>query len=296
MEYNNNFRKFLIIFLISLLTCLTISAELVVHSVNGNIKISSGGKISIANVGKTVNKNDLLSIPQKGSIEILDKETNKIFKSLKPGNISVGMIIADSKSKASDHLSNINSRLKFADRGKKEITGSRIYREKGMVTRSLNIFDPTAADIEIDPEALAQLIANTVYFGNVNSDSTLNFSSLHIETNPPVEDKTEIGFKLQNPLTTPIYFNVLKFSGVKNRIAEISPLGHPAGSYVLPGGQTMWRTQNGNFPYGERHLIIACHYSFDIDNLIEAINKIINDDMLIVNAPDPTLPVFIRLI
>lgn len=283
-------------YILLLLFCsMPLSAELVVHSVTGNVKISSGGKISTLTKGSKLGKKDILSIPQNGILEIIDTQTNRIYKSIKSGHTSVGMIISCSESKAADNLSNINSRLKFSDRGKKVATGNRIYREKGMVTRTLNLFDPTAADVEISPDALAYLIANTVYFGNVNGDSTLNCTPLHIEANPPAEEKNEIGFKLHNPLHTPVYFNVLKFSGVKNRVAEISPLGHPSGCYILPGGQTMWRAQTGKFPYGERHIVIACHYSFNIDDLIDSINKIINDDMLIVNEPDYNLPAFISL-
>lgn len=271
------------------------SAELVVHSIKGNVKISSGGKIAVLTQGRTVAKSDLLSIPEGGSVEILDKDSRSIYSSLKPGNISVDILIRQSGNKAADNSANINSRLKFTERGKK-VEGSRIYREKGMISRSLNVFDSVASDIEILPDALAQLIANTVYFGNVNGDSTLNLAPLCIEANPPAPEKNEIGFRLHNPLTTPVYFNVLRFSGVKNRKAEISPLGQPAGTYVLPAGQTIWRSQTGSFPYGERHLIVGCHYSFDIDALVESLNKIINDDMLIIEDPDPTLPVFIRLI
>lgn len=272
------------------------AATYIVHSLTGNVKISSSGKVSAAAKGDKLKASDLLSIPQGGSIEIRDDSDNKIYSSLKPGNLSVSMLISQSKAKAADNSANINSRLKFAERGKKATPGSRVYREKGMVTRSLNLFDSIASDIEIDPDALAQLIANTVYFGNVNGDSILNFSTLHLDAEPPAPTKPEIGFKLNNPLSTPVYFNVLRFSGVKERNADISPLGQPGGTYVLPAGQTMWRTQTGNFPYGEKHLLIGCHYSFDIDALIESLKKIINDDTLIINDPDPTLPVFIRMI
>lgn len=267
-----------------------------VHSVKGTVKVSSGGKISPVATGMILTKTDLLSIPEGASIEIRDEVNNTIYSSTTGGNTSVGMLIARSASKAGNNSANINSRLKFSERGKKVAVGSRVYREKGMVTRSLNLFDTEASDVEIAPEALAQLIANTVYFGNLNGDSTLVFSPLHIEAIPPVPEKNEIGFKLHNPLETPVYFNVLRISGVQKRVAEISPLGQPSGSYVLPAGQTMWRAQTGAFPYGEQHLIVACHYSFDIDALIEALNKIINDDMLIIEDPDPTLPVFIRVI
>ncbi len=276
--------------------CVYAAGEYVIHSVKGNIKVSSAGKISSCAKGDKLKPSDLLSIPEGASIEIRDEKDNKIYTSTKSGHTSVGMLISRSIQQSGDNAANINSRLKFSQRGKKVVPGSRVYREKGMVTRSLNLFDSVASNIEIAPDALAQLIANTVYFGNVNGDSTLNFSTLHIEVDPPAPEKNEIGFKLHNPLETPVYFNVLRFSGVKERNADISTLGQPAASYVLPAGQTMWRAQTGSFPYGEKHLLIACHYNFDIDALIESLKKIINDDMLIIDDPDPTLPVFIRLI
>ena len=58
----------------------------------------------------------------------------------------------------------------------------------------------------------------------------------------------------------------------------------------------MWRTMDGTLPYGEKQVEVACHYSFDIDALIEALETIINDTNLITDFPDTSLPVFIKLI
>lgn len=257
----------------------------VIYSVSGNVKVSLGGKISQAVKGAVLKKSDLVSIPDGASISIMDETTQRIYISQESGNTSVQELISKSI-KAANDAPQINGR----ERG---TPGSRIYREKGMVTRSLNLFDTVAANIEIEPDTLAQLIAHVVYFECVNADSTLNFVSAPIDT---ISNNGGYGFKLYNPLETPIYFNVLKIVGVHNRIVEISKLGQPGGDYILPPGHTMMRTCGSTFPYGETHLVVACHYSFDIDALIDSLNKIINDDTLIIEDSDPNLPVFIRLI
>ncbi|MDE7411608.1 MAG: hypothetical protein K2M94_06180 [Paramuribaculum sp.] len=291
----NIFRKYCVLILLCVISVLTVSANAyIIHSVNGNVKVSSGGKITSAIKGNYLKKSDLISVPEGGGIKILDESTKKIYTSVTSGNTSVENLISQSLEKAADNAGQLNSRLHFSARGEKVAVDSRVYREKGMVTRSLNLFDGGAANIEIAPDVLAQLIANTVYFDNVNGDSTLMFNPIHIDSILNTDTLAEFGFKLYNPLETPVYFNVLKFSGVNNRSAEISSLGQPGGFYILPAGQTMWRTRHDEVPYGEKHLIVACHYSFDIDSLIESLNRIINNDNLIINAPDSSLPVFIR--
>lgn len=258
----------------------------VIYSVSGNVKVSLGGKISQAVKGAVLKKSDLVSIPEGASISIMDETTQCIYISQESGNTSVQELISKSIKAA-------NNAPQIIDGRGRGTTGSRIYRERGMVTRSLNLFDTVAANIEIEPDTLAQLIAHVVYFECLNADSTLNFVSLPIDT---ISNDGGYGFKLYNPLETPIYFNVLKIAGVHNRIVEISKLGQPGGDYILLPGHTMMRTSGGSFPYGETHLVVACHYSFDIDALIESLNKIINDDTLIIEDSDPNLPVFIRLI
>ena len=272
----------------------SVKSAYIVHSVNGKVKCSVKGKISNVEVGTILDPKNMLSIPPGASIQIKDDATNKLYSSVSSGNMLVSTLVNESSAKAGKHLQTINSALKLSGRGRTVKSDNRVYREKGMVTKSLNLFDKEAANIEISPDALALMIANTVYFDKFNGDSTLNFSNFLIDSNPSSQSRNDIGFKLNNPLETPVYFNILKFSGVKNRVAEISQLGQPEGFYVLPSKQTIWRTQNGDFPYGEHHLLIACHYSFNIDDLIEAINKVINNDSLIVNKPVSDIPVFIR--
>lgn len=268
----------------------------IVNSVTGNVKISSPGKIYKAVKGDTISQQDRLMIPAGGLIKILDEKSGIEYTSVSTGTMTVEKLIKESAQNAQDNAAQINSIVNFPAYREKAVAGSRVHREKGVVTRSLNLFDEDGAAIEISPEALAQLIAYTVYFGKETCDSTLLFSAIQNDYARNKNQTDEFGFKLGNPQKTPIYFNVLQFSGIIDRKAEISSLGQPGGFYILPSGHTMWRTHNAKIPFGQKHVVVACHYSFDIDALIDALNTIINDDSLITNFPDTTLPVFIKQI
>lgn len=290
-------KKYNSLILMAAISLLAFTADaFIVNSVTGNVKISSGGKISAAVKGDTLSKNDKISIPAGGLIKIFDETTSKEYTSVANGNMTVGELIAKSAENAKNNAAQINAIVNFPGQREKVAVGSRVHREKGMVTRSLNLFDEEGAAIEISPEALAQLIAYTVYFGKETCDSILRFTAFPNNYTQPYDSMNEFGFRLNNPLETPLYFNVLQFSGIVERKAEISSLGQPGGCYILPPGHTMWRTRNDEVPYGEKHVVVACHYSFDIDPLIEALNTIINDPNLITNFPDTTLPVFIKQI
>lgn len=307
------FRKLLIPLLV-IATFIPIEAAYVIHSVKGDVILTSRNKKIPAAKGVFIMPSDMLTIPQGAKIEIRNDANNTIYSSVRSGDMTVSSIIHESRALATDNSANINSRLKFADRGAVKSDG-KVYREKGMVTRSACFFDSIASAIEINPAALAQLIANTVYFGDLRSDSTLNFAVIHpsleqrpstaspsTEDNPEIQEETlqeesmtaDTGFYLSNPLTTPIYFNIIRISGIGSRKVEISPLGTPAASYVLPAGQSIIRTQASPLPYGEKHILVAAHYSYNVDQLLDALTEIINDDTKIINDPDPSLPIFIR--
>lgn len=268
----------------------------VVNSVTGEVTVRTGAKKAKATKGNKLTNDAVLSIPAGSSIKILDELTSTEYTSVSTGVMTVDELINESKNKARDNAAQVNSTVTLAAPRGKIAAANRVYRDKGMVTRSLNLFDEEGSKIEIDPEALAHLIAYTVYFGKETGDTSLCCSSIPDVIESENKEQDEFGFKLHNPMETPVYFNVLKFSGILERETDISPLGQPAGFYILPPGHTMWRTGNDNREVGEKHAVIACHYSFDIDALIEALNSIINDNKKIVIFPDYDLPVFVKVI
>lgn len=295
MRHPNRKKKSIIFSMLLLLISLQAHPYYVVSSVIGMVKISSGNQISTATKGTKVSETDIVSIPEGGMIKIIDEETSKEYQSISTGNMTVEHLISASSKKASDNSSQLHSIMNFPS-SRKKVTASYVHRDRGMITRSLYLFDEEGASIEITPRDLARLVSYAAYFGKETSDTTLTYASFVDKPIPYDDSIRESGFRLHNPMETPVYFNVLKLSGIVDRQVEISPLGQPGGSYILPPGHTMWRTMDGNLPYGEKHVVVACHYSFDIDALIEALETIINDTNLITDFPDTSLPVFIKLI
>ena len=295
MRVPNSKKKSLIFSVLLLLISLPANPYYVVSAVKGTVKISSGNQISTATNGTKVSKTDIVSIPEGGMIKIIDKENNKEYQSISTGNMTVENLISASLKKASDNTSQLHSIMNFPS-SRKKVTASYVHRDRGMITRSLFLFDEEGASIEIPSQDLARLVSYAAYFGKETSDTTLIYTSFVDKPIPYDGHIHESGFRLHNPMETPVYFNVLKISGIIDRQVEISPLGQPGGSYILPPGHAMWRTMDRNLPYGEKHVVVACHYSFDIDALIEALETIINDTNLITDFPDTSLPVFIKLI
>lgn len=265
-----------------------------VSSVTGTVKVSSGGKITNAVVGDEIAKDAQLSISAGSVIKILDESTNKEYQSVSSGLMTVGELIASATQRASDNASQVNSILNIASGGKTAEL-SYVHRDKGMVTRRLNL-DETEAGEKIAPEALARLISNAVYFGKETADPALDFTGYG---NVPAISSAEMagtGYILHNNTDTPVYFNVLKLSGIIELEADISPLGQPGSLCILPAGHTIQHMQPCQLPFGEKHVLVASPYSFDIDAVLESLKQIISDRERLTEITDTTLPVFIRLI
>lgn len=183
------------------------------------------------------------------------------------------------------------------------------------MTRSMAAFDSTASVI-IRPNVMAQLLAYMIDSNETDSDSTLNFamiphrsaevagdagkagkgasrSSAQSATRRPAAP-AEYGFKLHNPLKTPIYFNVIQVSGLERRRADISPLGSPFGAYIILPGQTISRTLSYPVPSDERHYVVAANYGFEIDDLTRDLERILNDGSALKATPDDELSIFVR--
>lgn len=291
------YRKYLSFLLFCVISLISFATKAyIVNSVTGEVTVRIGEKISKVKKGDKLKKNTMLSIPVNALIKILDETTGKEYTSVTTGIITVDELITESSKEAKDNAAQVNSTVALAAPRGKVALEQRVYRDKGMVTRSLNQFDEEGSKIEIAPEALAQLIAYNVYFEKEAGDTSLFFRQIPDQNEPGYGSSEEFGFKLLNPLDTPVYFNVLKFYGITQRQAEISSLGQPGGFYILPSGHSIWRAGKEKRPFDERHVIVACHYSFDIDALVEALNTIINDDERMSNFPDINLPVFIKQI
>ena len=71
---------------------------------------------------------------------------------------------------------------------------------------------------------------------------------------------------------------------------DVSELGQPVGSYVILPGQTLARTQEKAPDSSQKHILIATHYYFSIDDLVEALRSAA---AAIQDGPVPIQPVFV---
>ena len=74
---------------------------------------------------------------------------------------------------------------------------------------------------------------------------------------------------------------------------NISPLGQPAGSYVVLPCQTLSREHFPAIDANEEHILIMTNCRYDVDRVIEETIKALNEGVP-VSDDEATLPVYIR--
>lgn len=250
-----------------------VSAHYSIHSYTPGVMVETGGKSVKAEKGLEVKANEYLVIPEGGEVEIYNDLDKSIYKSISSGKMSVTKLMIEAKKTASDNNKNVASRLRFARNNGGDSGGEKIYIEKGMVRRSLSVFDPEAQNLQVDPKTLSSQIARFI-----NSTDTAGVNNVAIEVNSGKVDSTGIYFRIVNTLDFPVYFNVLKFDNTPepgNRKVEISMLGQPDGSYVLLPGQAITRECFKSLPEDEKHLLVVTHFRYDLDEVVdETVNSL----------------------
>ena len=255
-----------------------------IHSVKGNVTVISGGKSVSAVKGSKILPSDKVHIPEGAVLEVINDINNTIYTSTATGDMTLTRLMLDSKAKASDNASAINSRLNFKGRSQGD-KSNKVYAERGMVKRSLASFDPEASTMMVDAAALARRIISIIGTENAHCDSTLSLKSAPYGENA--------SFTLCNTLDSPVYFNIIRISDGNK--ATISPLGQPSGSYILLPGQSMARADRSPVPEDQNDIIVATHYNYDIDELLEALSASLcaaGDNSS--EQPDLHLPAFVR--
>lgn len=258
-----------------------------IHAVTPGVQIESGKTTGAAEKGKEVKANEYIIIPEGGEIEIYNDLEKSIYKWDDAGKISVAKLMIDARKRASDNNTNVASRLRIAKSSSN--TGEKVYVEKGMVRRSLEVFDPGAGNYQVDSKTLASQISRYLN----GSDSTA-FRDMAVDVKSGALDSIGHYFRIVNTLEFPIYFNVLKIGGnmvdtAKN--VEISKLGQPDGSYVLLPGQAMTRESFSSLPDDERHLLIVTHFRYDLDEVVEETAKVLQNAEA---TPGDSLPILIE--
>lgn len=264
----------------------TAMAHYSLFTVVGDVQVESGGKTMKATKGQAVKATDLIIIPQGGKVEILNDLDKRVYTSIKPGKISVTKLMIEARGVAADNGANVASRMNL---GRKSQKGAeKVYVEKGMVRRSLATYDPEGDQMEMNAETLGRYVASRFYGGTLSSGE---------DAPVPVESRRlsegGLGFRMENTLQFPIYFNIIKISKGGKEGVDISPLGQPAGSYVVLPLQTLSREHFPMLDENEEQILVMTNCQYDVDKVIEEIVKALDAPDL-STSNDSSLPVYIH--
>ncbi len=279
-------RKFLLTLLSLLLCIVSMTAQYSLHSASTGVKVKSGTNISLAKVGTTLHSSDRLIIPDGGKVEIINSGNKKIYASTACGEISVFDLVINANKSAQNHASTVANRLNFGKSASSK-TSSTVFREAGMVRRSMAQFDPEAIGMEMDAATMGKYIAAKLVKGaKIESNDSIPIAFSH-----SMNVDCGLEFQLTNNLEYPIYYNVVKVTCGENPTVELSRLGQPAGCYALLPQQAVMRRDLIKVPEGERHLLIMtpCHY--DIDKVLDEARRALDDRSLLTSLPEQ-LPVY----
>ena len=257
-----------------------------IHAVSGDVKVESGGKTVAATKGMSVKATDYLIISAGGKVDILNDLDKRIYSSIKSGKISVTRLMIDAKGVSSDNGANVASRMQL---GRKQQKGdSKVYVEKGMVRRSLALYDPEGDNLSLDAVTLGKYLASKIKDGEdiKNYEAPVRITSGKLE-------KGGMGFRVENTLEFPVYFNVIKITGGATPEVEISQLGQPAGSYIILPQQALGREHYPKVDESERHILVLTNCQYDIDEVIEEIGKSLESGST-ESGDRSDLPVFIK--
>lgn len=282
--------KYLLSLLFIISNVLYLSAHYSIHSSTQGVIVESNGKTEPASKGKELKANDYIIVPDGGEVEIYNDLDKNIYKSLNSGKISVTRLMIEAKKTASDNSKNVASRLRLKKNSSSEIEGEKIYVEKGMVRRSLAVFDPEAENLQVDSKSLGRMIARYLS----KKDST-GYRDVAVDVSKGAVDSTGVYFRIVNTLDFPVYFNVLKFDDTPengNRKVEISKLGQPDGSYVLLPGQAITRESFTSIPADESHLLVVTHFRYDLDEVVDETGNALSGNMTNMEE-QPSFPLFI---
>ncbi|MDE7402736.1 MAG: hypothetical protein K2M87_04925, partial [Muribaculaceae bacterium] len=103
-------------------------------STTASVKVISGSKTIEAVKGMQLKAADSLVIPEGGVVEIYNDFDKRVYKSLRPGKISVTKLLIEARQVAADNSKNVSGRLNLGKNGSG--SGRQAYVEKGMVTRN----------------------------------------------------------------------------------------------------------------------------------------------------------------
>lgn len=253
------------------------------YKFEGNIAVKQANHDVTPERGMELNASDQIYIPQGGMVEIYNTVTKEIFTSVSEGQQSVMGIMLDARKQSDKTTSAINDRMRFAANGQQGAT--RLYTE-GLVKRSMQVYDPQAQNLIVEPEVLALHLLKAVKAASTGSATEFPTALTHERMG-----ESGLEFKIENSLSFPIYINVIKVNETQLGSIEISELGQPMGCYVLLPGQSLSRQHFSGLSSADSHYLVMTHCRFDIDELITHVNSLLSENS--DKAADLHLPVYI---
>lgn len=280
--------RFAAVLLCLALAAAGVRAQYTVAAFSGDVKVKHAGKIVPAEKDMRVGAFDIIIIGEGASATIFDKASSSEYTRDIAGEISPNNLVIEAKKAAGSNFANIHRNVGIG-KGNTEEEG-KMYVEKGKITLALEEYDPAGDEIMIDARVLAEYIVNSL-----NS-----IAPERLGDNFPVTIRTAaadgaLHFQLDNTTSEPLYINVIKLvtDAGGRRSIRISELGQPVGCYVILPCQAIMRSQTRGACDGEVHLLVATHYYFSIDELLEHIAAGLADNNA-THKPSLELPIYLK--
>lgn len=151
-------RLILTLAVIVIATMGTMAQNYTLHSATSGVKVLSAGKTADAKKGLQLKASDTFIIPEGGLVEVYNNTDKRIYKSLRPGKVSVTKLLIEARQVAADNSKNVSSRLTLGKNGTG--SGKKAYVEKGMVTREH--LEADSLEITECPEFLPECLPDSL--------------------------------------------------------------------------------------------------------------------------------------
>lgn len=269
--------RFISSLLLLFATTLFAAANYSVKTVEGTVLLLKHGKTITLTSGTQLDPSDFIQIENGAKLVVLNSSDSKLYTLTTPGIERLSRLIFEARQKSKSKVASVNSNLRFV---REKDNGGVVFVEKGKVTRSMQAFDPEAADRQMDIDKLGEKLY--VMLRDLPGDSCADNSDI-----PAMTQRIEpegLAFMVENPTDHPIYFNVFKINGLDGTIT-ISELGQPIGCYAILPTQFLAREQGTGINPGELHVMVMTDFYFDIDQLLGKLNALL-DTKAEITAPE----------
>lgn len=255
------------------------AADYSVKAVEGNVLLLKHGKTIKLKSGTKLDPTDFIQIENGSKLVVLNSSDSKLYTFSTAGIERLSRLIFDARQKSKSKIASVYNNLRFTR--EKDNSGV-VFVEKGKVTRSMQAFDPEAADRQMDIDKLGEKLYVML------RDSLGQMSDENIPAMTQRIDPDGLAFMVENPLDHPIYFNVFKINGNDGSIS-ISELGQPVGCYAILPTQFLAREQGAGINPQELHVMVMTDFYFDIDQLLTKLNTLLDSKADITNVEDVKL-------